>query len=287
LVALTVCTLVVVFFLDNQFRVLPTSIHEYMPAHHPGLVITDITVTKCSSVNIFSSCKLDTDSWHRIEKDLYLGAGWVSRAYVHVRRKKEEELTPEDAVVVDVSVGRLDPSTGVKGESDERWEARPAGLWLKRSSKRHASDSEKAVTSVDVLFGADAVDPRPGWEVKGTPLLMDTNGEAHEARLSIRRGSQAVIKKPQPRVRNDGKFKIMQVADLHLSTGLGVCRDAMPEGHNGGQCEADTRTLEFVGRLLDDEKPDLVVLSGDQVNGETAPDAQSVSPCISILTSLC
>jgi len=30
-----------------------------------------------------------------------------------------------------------------------------------------------------------------------------------------------------------------------------------------------------VGKLLDEEKPDLVVLSGDQVNGDTAPDAQS------------
>ncbi len=64
----------------------------------------------------------------------------------------------------------------------------------------------------------------------------------------------------------------MQAADLHLSTGLGKCRHALPEGT---KCEADPRTLEFVERLLDDEKPDLVILSGDQVNGDTAPDAQS------------
>jgi hypothetical protein len=28
--------------------------------------------------------------------------------------------------------------------------------------------------------------------------------------------------------------------------------------------------------MLDEEKPDLVILSGDQVNGDTAPDAPSV-----------
>jgi DNA repair exonuclease SbcCD nuclease subunit len=33
--------------------------------------------------------------------------------------------------------------------------------------------------------------------------------------------------------------------------------------------------MDFVEKLLDEEKPDLVVLSGDQVNGETAKDAQS------------
>jgi len=238
-------------------------------------VVTDITVTKCSRVNVFTSCKLDSDLWHRIEKDLYLGSGWVSSAYVHIQRKKEEELTPEDKAIIDVSVGLLDPTTGVKGEGDERWESRPAGIWLKRSAKRHASDSEKAITAVDVLFGADAVDPRGGWQMTGTPLLLDTSGEIQEARLSIRRGVQVAPIKPQPRIGENGKFKIMQAADLHLSTGLGKCRDGIPEGYNGGRCDADPRTLDFVGRLLDEEKPDLVILSGDQINGETAPDAQS------------
>ena len=196
---------------------------------------------------------------------------------MHIKRKKEEELLADDKVIVDVKVGRLDPSTTDKGEGDERWESRPAGLWLKRSAKRHASDSHQAITSVDVLFGADAVDPRDGWQMVGTPMLLDTSGEGHEARLSVRRGKEAPHSRPVPRINENGKFKIMQVADLHLSTGTGACRDEMPVGHNGGKCEADPRTLEFVGRLLDEEKPDLVVLSGDQINGETAPDAQSVS----------
>ncbi|CZS90094.1 probable DCR2 Dosage-dependent positive regulator of the G1/S phase transition by controlling the timing of START [Rhynchosporium agropyri] len=273
--ALAALTLIVVFLLDSKFRVLPSAIHNALPAHHPGLVITDITVTSCSRINVFTSCKLDAAAWHRVEKDLYLGKGWVSSAFVHIKRKKEEELLPEDKVIVDVKVGRLDPSTGVKGEGDERWESRPAGLWLKRSAKRHASDSHDAITSVDVLFGADAVDPRAGWQMVGTPLLLDTSGEGHEARLSVRKGKENPHSRPVPRIGENGKFKIMQVADLHLSTGTGACRDEIPVGHNGGKCEADPRTLEFVGRLLDEEKPDMVVLSGDQLNGDTAPDAQS------------
>lgn len=266
-----------VFFLDNRYRVLPTSIHNHLPIHHEGVVITDITVKTCSKLNPLSSCQLDPDEWHRIEKDLYLSTGWVSKAYVHIKRKREEELAATDKVILDVRISRLDPAVGEKDQSNEKWEARPAGVWLKRSSKRHDSDSKKAITAVDVLFGADAVEPRPGWEVKDTPLLLDTGGEAQEARLSVRRGMPPKHERPVPRVRKDGKFKIMQVADLHLSTGLGACRDAMPQGHNGGRCDADSRTLEFVAKLLDDEQPDMVVLSGDQVNGETAPDAQSVS----------
>ena len=248
-----------------------------MPAHHPGLVITDITLATCSSLNILSSCKLDSNKWHRIEKDLYLSKGWVSHAYIHIERKRESELTEADKVIVDVRVGRLDPVTSEKDQGHERWESRPGGIWLKRTSKRHASDSVKTVTAVDILFGADAVEARPGWEITLQPLLLSNTGDSPEAHLTVRRGSVVKPEKPSLRVGKDGKFKILQVADLHLSTGLGVCRDAEPPNHNGGKCDADPRTLEFVGSVLDSEKPDLVVLSGDQVNGETAPDAQSAT----------
>ncbi|KAI0024521.1 calcineurin-like phosphoesterase [Xylariomycetidae sp. FL0641] len=265
----------VIFLLDRNFRLLPNAVHEYMPQHNHGLVVTDITITTCSTLNIFSSCKLDSEKWHRIEKDLYLDKSWVSSAYVHVSRKKEEELSADDKVVVDVKVGRLDPSTGVKGQADTRWESRPAGLWIKRSSKPHASDSREAITAVDVLFGDDAAEVRQGWQLPGTPLLLDLGSDIPAAHITVRRGSQEERIKPQPRIKDNGRFKIMQLADLHLSTGVGHCRDAVPDEYEGGPCLADPRTLDFVARLLEDEKPDLVVLSGDQVNGDTAPDAQS------------
>ncbi|KKY25001.1 putative phosphoesterase [Phaeomoniella chlamydospora] len=262
------------FLLDNTFNVLPASIHNRLPAHHTGTVITDITVTTCSSVNIFGSCKLDSDSWHRVEKDLYLGKGFLSKAYIHVQRKKEEDLLPTDKVVLDIKIGRLGPAES-QTSKDDRWESRPAGVWIKKSSKRHVSDTVKAVTAVDVLFGADAVDPRPGWTVQDIPLLLDANTEAMEARLSVRHGPHQKVEKSVPRIRKDGKFKIMQLADLHLSTGLGHCRDAMPANLDDGRCDADIRTLEFVEKMIADEKPDFIAMTGDQVNGDTAPDAQS------------
>ncbi|KAI0852350.1 Metallo-dependent phosphatase [Daldinia vernicosa] len=275
LAAAAVFAFFIIFLLDRNFRLLPNSVHEYMPQHHHGQVVTDITITQCSKVNLFSSCKLDPESWHRVEKNLYLDKSWVSKAYIHVQRKKEEELKADDKVVVGVTVGRLDPSTGAKGQAGEKWESRPAGLWVLRSSKPTASDSKKAVTAIDVLFGDDAVEVRDGWQFQNTPLLLDVGPDIPSAHITVRQGSQVEPIKPQPRVRDNGKFKIMQLADLHLSTGVGHCRDAVPDEYEGGPCLADLRTLDFVSKLLDEEKPDLVVLSGDQVNGDTAPDAQS------------
>lgn len=258
--------LLLLFIFDNKLEFLPAAIHDHLPAHHPGLVVTDVTVTTCSSINIFSSCTLDPVVWHRIEKDLYLGTGWTSSAYTHIQRKKEEDLLPTDSVVIDLKIGKLDPGAG----TDKKWEARPAGIWLLRTDRSHTGDPQKVITSLDVLFGADAADPRTGWEVKDTPLLLDTKSEA---RLSIRRGPPAKLERPPPRIRKDGRFKIMQASDLHLSTGLGKCREPIPHLKDESKCEADPRTLEFLERMLDEEKPDLVIISGDQVNGDTAPDA--------------
>lgn len=272
---LTFIVFFLVFFLDNRYRVLPQSIHSHLPLHIEGFVITDITVQACSTLNPLTNCKLDPDKWHRIDKDLYLNSGWINKAFVHIKRKSEDELTDDDKVVVDVRIGKLDPAMGETAHANEKWESRTGGVWLKRSAKRHASDSKKAVTAVDVIFGADAVEPRLGWELVTPGAILLDNADNKDPRLSIRRGPPAKVERPVPRIGKDGKFKILQVSDLHLSTGLGACRDPEPKDHNGGHCDADPRTLDFVERILHDEKPDLVVLSGDQVNGDTAPDVQS------------
>lgn len=208
-----------------------------------------------------------------------MNSGWVKSAWVHIQRKKEEELTAEDKIVVGVKIGRLDPGVGEKGQQGEKWESRPGGIWLLRSNHRHDSDSDKAVTSVDVLYGSDAIDPRPGWKLAQTPLLIDADRNLLPPRLSTRNGKpHTEHKEVVPRVRKDGKFKILQVSDAHLATGVGVCRDAIDASGKvvpAENCEADTRTLDFIERILDSEAPDLVVLSGDQVEGPLAPDTQS------------
>lgn len=65
----------------------------------------------------------------------------------------------------------------------------------------------------------------------------------------------------------------MQVADLHFSIKPGTCRDPS-EPCPGG---AYNYTSSFLGHVLDEERPDLVVFSGDQLNGQgTVLDAKSV-----------
>lgn len=263
----------VVFIADSRYRVLPESIHNVLPSHHTGSVITDITITFCSKVNPLSSCQMNPDKWQRVNKDLFLSSSWTQTAWMYVERKKEEWLTPEDKVIIGIKISNKEPTD--KGHGGERWEKRPGGIWILRSNNRHDSDSDRAVTAVDVLFGSDAVDPRSAWMMAASPLLIDG---AMPVKLSMRHGRpETHIKEVAvPRVNRDGKFKILQISDAHLSTGVGVCRDPIgPDGKDIKNCEADPRTLDFIEYILDEERPDMVVLSGDQTEGPSAPDTES------------
>lgn len=62
---------------------------------------------------------------------------------------------------------------------------------------------------------------------------------------------------------HDGKFKILQIADLHYSVAHSDCRDSLLSPCK----DSDNLTTTLLGRVLDAEKPDMVVFSGDQLNG--------------------
>lgn len=66
----------------------------------------------------------------------------------------------------------------------------------------------------------------------------------------------------------------MQIADLHFSVSRGVCRDTDHTPCAHGDTETEHTLLS---KALDAEKPELVVFTGDQLNGQgTSWDSKSV-----------
>jgi len=223
----------------SKAATLSTS-HTTAVVAHP--VVTDLTVCIFSSTVPPSICELDPHIWHRVEKDLYLYTS-QQRAWLYVALANEEELVAEDLLVMDIRAGEPYQS------SDHSWESRPGGIWVLR--RKFSGKIDQAVTEVDVLFGVDAVDPRPQWTL-------------------MRSSTLAAL-----RVRGDGKFKIVQISDTHMVTGVGVCKDAIDaHGNHLPESEADPFTVKFIGKVLDVEKPDLVILTGDQLHHDI-PDSQS------------
>ena len=243
-----------------------SSPHHSAVVAHPA--VTDLTVCIFSPTVPPSTCELNPRIWHRVEKDLYLYTS-QQRAWLYVALANEEELVAEDLLVMDIRFGELKPS------SDHSWESRPGGIWVLRS--KFSGKIDQAVTEVDVLFGVDAVDPRPQWTLMRSSLQLNAQPKIPVARLSVLRGRA----KPRPdasaalRVREDGKFKIVQISDTHMVNGVGVCKDAVDaHGNDLPESEADPLTVQFIGNVLDVEKADLVILAGDQLHHDI-PDSQS------------
>lgn len=169
---------------------------------------------------------------------------------------------------------KLEYAIPTKEQLEERkWKHKGYGIWV-----RYGNPGPDIITGLDVLFGKDAVEPRPNWELMTrSPLQISSSSSSIPAYLTIRRGAKVDYKQkynPTLKFNKDGTFKILQVADLHFSTGVGKCRDHVSPDQKK-KCEADPITLEFLEKVLDIEKPDFVVMTGDQVFGDEAPDAET------------
>jgi hypothetical protein len=170
--------------------------------------------------------------------------------------------------------------------------APPVFLWYETGPPARdvgAEQKQNLVTELDLVYGEGA--PWFGFERADGPPTMEPSSDRQPVYLTLRRGTKracappprastatdaphaAAPKAPPLHFSAAGRFKIMQVADLHFSVGPGACRDPDTPCDGG----AYARTMTLLGRALDAERPDLVVFTGDQLNGQgTVPDAKSV-----------
>ena len=214
-------------------------------ALHARSVVTDLTVCFFSPTVSLCTCEPDPRIWHRIEKELYLHTSSQS-AWLYVALTDEEDFAAEDLPATDIRVGEPPP----KPSSGRPWESRPGGTWVLR--RKFSGKTDQAVTEVDVLFGINAVDPRPQWALMRSTLRLNGQSKVPVARLSVLHGRAKPISDARTalRIGEDGKFKIVQISDTHMVTGVGVCNDAIDAtGKSLLESEADPLTVKFIGNL--------------------------------------
>lgn len=159
-------------------------------------------------------------------------------------------------------------------------------------------DTSKAITSgaymnIDVLFGESCVDPRPGYEVLRDIVFGEEDKQPMY--LSVQKKNEhddEVMKKSKEKNniiplkgKEQKQFKVLQIADIHYAVGKGKCRDPFPEENFAQKCEADLLTNEFIDKVLDIEKPNFVVFSGDQIMGDLCTE-DSASCLLKVVDSL-
>jgi hypothetical protein len=240
------------------------------PNSETHLVVTDLRLCISPEARPPPTSASNLRQWRRIHEDLYLYKS-DQIAWLDVEYANENDLSAKDMVVVDITVGKQRPQS----DSGDTWESHSGGVWVLRS--KFSGNTDQVVTEMDVLFGIDAVDPRPHWDLMQPSLRLNAQPEISVARLTVLRGR--VTPRPDTRaplrVKENGEFKIMQISDTHMVTGVGICNDAIDaHGEKLSEFEADPRTVDLIGKELDKEKPDLVVLAGDLLHHDI-PDSKS------------
>ncbi|KIK09009.1 hypothetical protein K443DRAFT_672049 [Laccaria amethystina LaAM-08-1] len=265
---------------------LPLDVWSPLLPHDTGL--SEIAVVRCLINPEVGGelCGPDTTperdaimgKWVRVGRNLNLEAGYMSGwLNVYYRRTRRQDID----LITDI---RLLPEKEQPEPLDGWHQAHtslragvlripPLFIWYKTGKTAGQMTSEEKahiITELDVIYGKDV--PWYGFE-KLEPATLPEKGRVEATWLTYRRGVKAVPRAPPLHFSRSGNFKILQVADLHFSVSQGVCRDTLLN-----PCEhSDNLTNALISHTLDAEKPDLVVFSGDQLNGQgTTWDPKSV-----------
>ncbi|KAH9931932.1 Metallo-dependent phosphatase [Fomitopsis serialis] len=268
---------------------LPLDVWDPLLPHDTGL--SEIEITRCfvdpwyakSFTNDLcapSTTKEDDaykGKWVRVPRNLNMQSGLMS-LNIYYRRTRRHDIP----LITDM---RILPASATPTPLTSDWHKvsrsiSPSGdklyLWYKTDKtlvQMTASQrQQQLVTELDVLFGDDQ--PWYGFEKLDPPVLESmTLLQRQSVWLTYRRGVHAPPRAPPLHFTRDGRFKIMQIADLHYSVSAGTCRDTPLAPCSN----SDNLTNTLLGRMLDAERPDFVVFSGDQLNGQGSSwDARSV-----------
>lgn len=277
---------------SQQLAASLAALDTFAPLRPNVLPLYNITVRMCYPV-LGCSIRKATDEhagpWVRVERPLSsIAAQWRGTMSLKAHEKLLKKLgvpflfyrralARDGEQVADV---RLVPASQPLPPEDH-WHRMPipSGV-LPRNEPEYAlhvrmgQNATEGVTELDVLYGPNP--PPPGFEVVGHIRSKTQKLNRNpEAKLLVRRTPPQAQHAPVLRFRDTGTFTILQLADLHFSVEELPCRDV----ERVETCASQNDTLALLERWLDEEKPDLVVFTGDQLNGQdTSWDEHSVMP---------
>ncbi|CAO3701716.1 unnamed protein product [Rhizopus stolonifer] len=226
--------------------------------------ITAITAKECFTANCYM------DGWERVEKDLNKGVVFGMSVYLFFKREKSQDpvtdivvilndqTTPEGYTKVDANLN----SVTLRGDFIH--------LWYK--TEKNVVD---AVQDLAIEFGQVPITPF-GWDKINVNLNSANDGKdgfGEPTYLYFKKGHQEKPSAHRLEFDENDEFKILQLADLHFTNEKGVCRDVLSES----ECDGDAMTINYINRVLDKEKPGLVVFSGDNINAGGVSDARAAT----------
>ncbi|KAG0300417.1 purple acid phosphatase [Dissophora globulifera] len=224
--------------------------------------ITQITTKACT----FPPCTID-DSWTRVNRPIMTG---TLKRYLYLFYKS----VPGERPITSLNLSMNVQEEGGKDDDMDR-ESIDTGVNYKNNNvfityrRGQMKDRHLAVDDIAIELGSN---PIPfSWSAASFDRDAAQEAPDWNAQVIYRTGDKALPETPTLHFKQDGSFKIVQFADIHMATGPHSCHQAP----STMECTGDINTLEMMERMLDSEKPDLVVYTGDNVDGLTSNDAFS------------
>ncbi|KAH3675619.1 hypothetical protein WICMUC_002598 [Wickerhamomyces mucosus] len=279
---------------------------------YEGGLIDDIKIIRCSRL-LYGNCNQIIEKnnqnqeiiWHKIDKFLdknqkptTSSSSWQwynDYLYIHLYDPGNEKFNYPGKVISDIAIGDAnsqDPpyhvvqdSQSLIGKAKSRldaeynyhnWDLKPNGIWVKYEK----ADNPQVITDLTYYFGQDIIEPRDDWNL-ASGRIMNSN-----LVISMYQSSKSQKKLDLKELKINGpELKILQLSDLHFNSNFGKCKDQYQKNPQV-QCNADSKTLNFIHTILDLESPNLVVITGDLIDGFNTVDYQTailkaVSPFIS------
>ncbi|KAA1112778.1 hypothetical protein PGT21_009451 [Puccinia graminis f. sp. tritici] len=225
--------------------------------------------------------------WVRVPRDLSKGVGHYYTE-IYYRRAQTLDLSSLDPKPITglqildedeendpvIKAKLAQQGWQVAGESLRTgiWPAKvkDAKLWFTRSPSFNGTDrTVQPINEISVLWSrkSDLTPPWWGFERLNKPVFEGDNPMNHiQCDIAVRREIVEPATPPRLAFQKDGKFKIMQISDLHFSASGGECKSAS-EIKSCDKDGADATTKAWLTKAIAQARPDLIVLGGDQLLG--------------------
>ncbi|ODV79123.1 uncharacterized protein CANTADRAFT_26165 [Suhomyces tanzawaensis NRRL Y-17324] len=239
--------------------------------------VVDVSIIKCWR----SSCKVP-DGYTKVVPLLdHANPGHLFRYYLVA---KHQPVATATRVLVELQLGPSKKDVpGANVPPDTEYTVLDAYTLTKRFVATTPTEGAllpdtEAIRDVEVLFGtSDFADARPFHHASHYtadeqvhPVVSALKISATQADHYLKQLADFEVLKQEMTFPFEGpKFKVLQLSDLHFGQATGKLQV-------DGSVSSDLRTIRFVEHSLDEEKPDLVVITGDLVDLDRSIDYRSV-----------
>lgn len=231
-----------------------------------NLVITDLDVMKC----VLRNCKVPS-GFTKLQPPLnHHRLGQVNLKYIYYVVVKKQNINQATKILTGINLEGPGENVVIDGFSFFK-------SYTIVNPANPVPQDLPLVRNVDVLFGSnDMADSRKWWnqvhlsrgnEIHPIISLMSLSAEQQPIHIDYWRNWNTIKSEMTMHATKD--FKVLQISDLHFGSTLGHC-------YTESNCTSDFRTIKFLENTIVDEKPNLVIITGDLIDVHRSYDYKSV-----------